>query len=249
MSSSSSQHHHHHQLTSPPRPLALRPEYVANSETILTVTNRAEPWHSLDYLVECSGQTAFTVCGQPWSLGQRKVFNDRSGLPLFELRERWYDSSVMVLSLPGGNGSDILSAKLRVAVKSPTAVVMFKNAAFTTTTTNTTNTKGERGRGRERKRMSGARGTEEEEVRVEVFGKDLENLVQVVVVEGCFVAAIERVTDPKELLEGQRPPFRLRPKWRVRVAAGMDLSLIAVIVVIVGGRTGGDVYSPGGVND
>ncbi|EAU31289.1 predicted protein [Aspergillus terreus NIH2624] len=221
---SSPQHPDH--LKPPPRPIAIRREYIAAEETTLIVTNRAEPWHSLDYSVELEGTTILTVCGQPWSLGQRKVFHDRSGLPLFELQCPWYDSSIMSLRLPGGTGREILSAKLRVAVQSPSAVVTFENAV------------GYGERDSKPKAVSESKAVAPDFVKMEVHRLDFENIVQVVVLENCRVAYINRITDRGELTEGQRPPFRFRPKWRVTVARGIDVSLIAALVVIAGRRTG-----------
>ncbi|KAL4894479.1 hypothetical protein BDV59DRAFT_207094 [Aspergillus ambiguus] len=219
---------HCHALKPPPRPIAIRPEYIASTETTITVTNRAEPWHSLDYSVEHEGTSILTVCGQPWSLGQRKVFHDRTGLPLFELQNQWYNSSAMSLTLPGDTEREILSAKLRVAVHSPSAVVTFANAL------------------RHTGRSPGAKETPDTSdeidtphfVKIELHRLDLDNIVQVVVLEDCRVACIHRVTDRGALVEGQWPPFRFRPKWRVTIACGMDISLVAVLVIIAGRRTG-----------
>ncbi|KAL5355297.1 hypothetical protein BJX96DRAFT_170539 [Aspergillus floccosus] len=209
---------HPYPLESPPRPIAIRREYIAAEETTLIVTNRAEPWHSLDYSVVLEGSTILTVCGQPWSLGHRKVFHDRSGLPLFELQCPWYNSSIMSLRLPGDTGREILSAKLRVAVQSPSAVVTFENAV------------GYGGNDTKSKTVSAGKAASPDFVKMEVHRLDFENIVQVVVMENCRVAYINRITDRGELTEGQRPPFRFRPKWRVTV--------IAVLVVIAGRRTG-----------
>ncbi|KAF4153949.1 hypothetical protein CNMCM6936_001785 [Aspergillus lentulus] len=200
----------------PPYPIAIRPESITRHEVIVTVTNRPEPWHSLDYSIEHAGTELFTVRGQPWKISQARMFHDRSGLPLFELRCQWYDSSSLCLRLPGGDQC-ILEAKLRVAINAPRAVVTFRNAA------------------------QQPRSAQSEEIVLEVHAQDLYNILQVVVVQNRNVAYIHRITDRSVLAEGQRPPFRFRPKWMVRVAEGVDLSLIAVVVVIVGQRAGLDV--------
>ncbi|EAW23721.1 uncharacterized protein NFIA_032860 [Aspergillus fischeri NRRL 181] len=200
----------------PPYPIAIRPESITRHEVIVTVTNRPEPWHSLDYSIEHAGTELFTVRGQPWKVSQARMFHDRSGLPLFELRCQWYDSSSLCLRLPGGDQC-ILEAKLRVAMNAPRAVVTFQNAA------------------------QQPRPAQSEEIVLEVHAQDLYNILQVVVVQNRNVAYIHRITDRSVLAEGQRPPFRFRPKWTVRVAEGVDLSLIAVVVVIVGQRAGLDV--------
>jgi hypothetical protein len=62
---------------------------------------------------------------------------------------------------------------------------------------------------------------------LEVHAQDLYNILQVVVVQNRNVAYIHRITDRSVLAEGQRPPFRFRPKWTVRVAEGVDLSLVS----------------------
>ncbi|RHZ59216.1 hypothetical protein CDV55_104064 [Aspergillus turcosus] len=206
----------------PPYPIAIRPESITRHEVLVTVTNRPEPWHSLDYSIEHDGTELFTVRGQPWKISQARMFHDRSGLPLFELRCQWYDSSSLCLRLPGGEQC-ILEAKLRVAMNSPRAVVTFRNAA-------------------QRPKSSGpGPAAQSEEIALEVHAQDLYNIVQVVVVQNRSVAYIRRITDRSVLAEGQRPPFRFRPKWTVRVAEGVDLSLIAVVVVIVGQRAGSDL--------
>jgi hypothetical protein len=198
----------------PPYPIAIRPESITRHEVIVTVSNRPEPWHSLDYSIEHDGTELFTVRGQPWKIGQARMFHDHSGLPLFELRCQWYDSSSLCLRLPGG-AQCILEAKLRVAMNSPRAVVTFRNAA-------------------QRPRSSGA-GTaaQGEEIVLEVHAQDLYNILQVVVVQNRNVAYIHRITDRSVLAEGQRPPFRFRPKWTVRVAEGVDLSLVSCLVFSV----------------
>ncbi|GIJ83081.1 hypothetical protein Asppvi_001599 [Aspergillus pseudoviridinutans] len=204
----------------PPYPIAIRPESITRHEVIVTVTNRPEPWHSLDYSIDHAGTELFTVRGQPWKISQPRMFHDRSGLPLFELRCHWYDSSSLCLRLPGGEQC-ILEAKLRVAMNAPRAVVTFQNAA-------------------QQPRVIGP-AAQGEEIVLEVHAQDLYNILQVVVVQNRNVAYIRRITDPSVIAEGQRPPFRFRPKWTVRVAEGVDLSLIAVVVVIVGQRAGLDV--------
>lgn len=189
-------------LVPPPHPIAIRPERIAPRETELTVQTAPEPWHTLDYTVSYEGVTVFTVRGRPWSLTQRRTFFDTTGLPLFELRGCWYDSSRLDLRLPGTRHS-ILRARLRVEIRAPRAEITFQNAAV-------------------------ERGVDGDglEVKLEIKDHDLDNMVHVVVLGGRNIAIIQRVTDPRELAEGQRPPFRFRPRWRARVAAGVDLSLV-----------------------
>lgn len=198
-------------LEPPPYPIAIRAENIARHETEFTVTNRPEPWHSLDYSVEHEGVTLFTVQGQPWKPNQTRMFFDRSGLPLFELRCQWYDSSTLSLRLPGG-AECILEAKLRVAMNAPRAVVTFRNAVA---------------------QRGGSDGRNPGEVVLEVYGQDLYNVLQVVFVHNRSVAYIRRVTDRSVLGQGQRPPFRYRPKWTVRVAEGVDILLVSIHLGII----------------
>ncbi|KAB8237543.1 hypothetical protein BDV23DRAFT_192021 [Aspergillus alliaceus] len=222
-------------LTPPPTPIALRPESIAQTELVLTVKNLPEPWHSLDYSVEYEGQPIFTVQGFPWSIGQRRVFYDRSGLPLFELRGRWYNSSALELRLPGEMGEVILSAKLRVAVRAPRVVVKFRNAVLS-----------ERDKRKGEGKVEDA-GLEclldgDDDVTLEVRDEDPYDNTQVLVLGRRIVAHIRRITNPAELIEGQRPPFRYRSRWEVRVAQGVDVALIAVVVVILGQRVAEDAF-------
>jgi hypothetical protein len=196
----------------PPYPIAIRPESITRHEVLVTVTNRPEPWHSLDYSIEHAGTELFTVRGQPWKISQARMFHDRSGLPLFELRCQWYDSSSLCLRLPGGDQC-ILEAKLRVAMNAPRAVVTFRNAV-------------------QQPRSSNA--AQSGEIVLEVHAQDLYNILQVVVVQNRNVAYIHRITDRSVLAEGQRPPFRFRPKWTVRVAEGVDLSLVSRVSIQCG---------------
>ncbi|KAE8164853.1 hypothetical protein BDV40DRAFT_298171 [Aspergillus tamarii] len=241
----------HYRLSPPPRPIALRPESVSRSEILLTVKNRPEPWHSLDYSVEYEGQTIFSVQGYPWSIGQRRVFYDRSGLPLFELRCRWYNSSCLELRLPGQMEHVILSAKLRVAVRAPKAVIRFRNAAMS-----------EQRRPRDSKKRkekgnvdadydvdNGVYLPDSDELILEVRDEDPYYQTQVLVLGDRIVAHIRRVTNPAELAEGPQPPLRYRPKWEVRVTPGVDMALIAVVVVILGQRVTGDEYDCRGAGD
>ncbi|OGM42527.1 hypothetical protein ABOM_007933 [Aspergillus bombycis] len=239
----------HYRLSPPPRPIALRPESISRSEILVTVKNRPEPWHSLDYTVEHEGQTIFSVQGYPWSIGQRRVFYDRSGLPLFELRGRWYNSSCLELRLPGEMEHVILSAKLRVAVRAPKAVVRFRNAAAS-----------EQRRLRDaRKRKAKGRidGDDNndvclpgsDELMLEVRDEDPYHHTQVLVLGDRIVAHIRLVTNPAELAEGPQPLSRCRPKWEVRVAPGVDVALIAVVVVILGQRVTVGEYDGRGSGD
>ncbi|KAL4903855.1 hypothetical protein BDW74DRAFT_155495 [Aspergillus multicolor] len=210
----------------PQRPIAIRSETIATEEpeTTITVRNRPEPWHSLDYVVSHhTGEVIFTVHGHPWGLSRRRDFRDASGLPLFELKCRWYDSSLLEVKLPGATAlsKPLLSAKCRVAVQAPRAVLRFRNAF----------------------RLTDARPeihhpkyslphtrtlspTADAEITMEILALDVDNLTQVAVVEDQRVAFINRIKDPGVLAQGQKPPFRFRPMWRVRVAKGVDLSLV-----------------------
>jgi hypothetical protein len=73
--------------------------------------------------------------------------------------------------------------------------------------------------------MGGA--TVDDETVMEILAMDVDNLVQVAVVEDQRVAFIDRINDPEVLAQGQKPPFRFRPMWRVRVARGVDLALVS----------------------
>ncbi|RDW74436.1 uncharacterized protein DSM5745_07098 [Aspergillus mulundensis] len=223
----------------PQWPIAIRSETIATEEpeTIITVRNRPEPWHSLDYVVSHhTGEVLFTVHGHPWGLSQRRDFRDASGLPLFELKCRWYDSSVLEVTLPGATAlsKPLLTAKCRVAVQAPRAVLRFCNAS------RPTDGRPER---RHLKYSSSHTRTESSnvgaETTMEILALDVDNLTQVAVVEDQRVAFIDRIKDPGVLAQGQKPPFRFRPMWTVRVAKGVDLALIAVAVVIVGQQVAG----------
>ncbi|KAE8383319.1 hypothetical protein BDV26DRAFT_287822 [Aspergillus bertholletiae] len=230
----------YHGLSPPPRPIALRPESVSRSDVLLTVRNRPEPWHSLDYTVEYEGQTIFSVQGYPWSIGQRRVFYDRSGLPLFELRCRWYNSSCLELRLPGEMEHVILSAKLRVAVRAPKAVIRFQNAAIAEQR-RLRDSRKQKGRGKiDNENDGGMHLADSDEMMLEVRDEDPYYHTQVLVLGDRPVARIRRVTSPTELAEGPQPPLRYRPEWEVRIAAGVDVALVAVVVVILGQRVTGD---------
>ncbi|KAE8153550.1 hypothetical protein BDV25DRAFT_136844 [Aspergillus avenaceus] len=211
----------------PPRPLALRPESIAPSTLSLDITNRPEPWHSLNYSVEQDGTTLFRVSGYPFSVGHKRVFYDASGLPLFELRSKWYNSSVVEVRLPG-EGEVVLTAKVRVAVSLPKVVVFFRNFI---PSSSSTGGKGEKG----------GKGGKGDDITMEVWDEPDED-IHVLVFQGTKVAVIRRITDPRSLVEGQRPPFRFRPKWEVKVARGVDVAIVAVVVVILGQRVGRDAY-------
>ncbi|KAL4932960.1 uncharacterized protein BDV17DRAFT_144169 [Aspergillus undulatus] len=221
----------------PQWPLAIRPETVttADPETIITVRNRPEPWHPLDYVVaHQDGATLFTVHGHPWGLAQRRVFRDAAGFSLFELRNRWYDWSVVELRrLGAGTASGpLVSAKCRMAVQAPRAVLRFRNACVPL------NAMASQGKGHKPKRssthLSSRSYSLDTDTVMEIFAMDVNNLAQVAVVGDQRVAFIDRIMDPGVLAQGQKPPFRFRPMWKVRVARGVDLALIAIAVVIVG---------------
>ncbi|BCS29967.1 uncharacterized protein APUU_80270S [Aspergillus puulaauensis] len=226
-------------------PLAIRNETIttAEPETIITVRNSPEPWHPLDYTVTHeNGATLFTVNGNPWGLAQRRIFRDASGLPLFELRGRWYDSSTLELKLPGGAATSetLLSAKCRVAVQAPRAVLRFRNSCVPLNARPTQKHKNKKSVLDTLMRPSTVDPETVHREVMEIYSMDVDNFAQVAVVDGQRVANIDRVTDPGELAQGQKPPFRFRPMWRVRVARGVDLALMAVAVVIVGQQAAGD---------
>ncbi|KAL4884281.1 hypothetical protein BJY04DRAFT_183281 [Aspergillus karnatakaensis] len=214
------------QPTRPQWPIAILPESILTvaPETVITVRNRPEPWHPLDYLIEHeNGPTIFRVQGHPWGLAQRRVFRDVSGHPLFELRSRWYDSSMLELKLPEAAADEILlSAKCRVAVQAPRAVLRFRNACIPASARPPQRC----GRKRSRSSSGMVRFDRETEVVMEIYALDVDNIAQVAVVEDRRVAYIDRITDPRVLAQGQKPPFRFRPMWRVRVASGVDLALV-----------------------
>ncbi|KAL2818158.1 hypothetical protein BDW59DRAFT_129244 [Aspergillus cavernicola] len=221
--------------TRPQWPIAIRPNYLttAEPETVITIRNSPEPWHPLDYIVaHQNGATLFTIHGHPWGLAQRRVFRDAAGFSLFELRSRWYDSSLLELKLPGAvaTSPSLLSAKCRVAVQAPRAVLRFRNACVPLVAMHTHKDYHRKPHSHTSIRAIG----DDSETVMEVFALDVDNLVQVAVVDNQRVAFIDRITDPGILAQGQKPPFRFRPMWRVRVARGVDLALIAVAVVIIG---------------
>lgn len=212
-------------LKPPSHYLAIRPESIAAEDLTLSVHNRPEPWHPLDYTVSYNGATVFTVFGHPFTIGQRRTFYDRSGLPLFDLRCRWHTSSILDLKLPGAEKS-LLTARLRVAVREPKATITFTNAVAANADAvspsgSTSERKDKKKETREREQEGGG------QITMEVHAQDLYNMVQVVTVANHTVATITRITDPQQLTEGQMPPFRLRPKWEVKVARGVDISLVS----------------------
>lgn len=218
------------ELQPPSHPLAIRPESITTEELTLSVHNRPEPWHPLDYTVSYNRATIFTVFGHPFSIGQRRTFYDRSGLPLFDLRCRWYSSSVLDLKLPGAEES-LLTAKLRVAVSEPRVTVSFCNAvAATSLDSSSSDTRKDKSKSSDSTHANTKPnpGPPPQQITIEVHAQDLDNMAQVVVVENRTIAAIQRITDPGQLTEGQMPPFRLRPKWEVRVAQGVDVSLVCL---------------------
>ncbi|KAL5336535.1 hypothetical protein BJX70DRAFT_276134 [Aspergillus crustosus] len=261
-----SDHLHLPPLSRPNHPIALRPEstLTADPETTITIRNSPLPWHPLNYTIEHErGPTIFRVHGHPWGLVQRREFRYASGIPLFELKSRWFDSSALELKLPGASAEDeiLLQAKCWVSVKSPRAVLRFRNACLPTNNMTISNparaatapTFANTPQLRQCLRPTPTRSrtssssrsifsiNPETETVMEIHSLDVDNLVQVATVENQRVAYIDRVTDPGVLAQGQKPPFRFRPMWRVRVATGVDLALIAVAVVIIGQQVSGVV--------
>ncbi|KAL3460839.1 hypothetical protein BJX64DRAFT_262303, partial [Aspergillus heterothallicus] len=222
-------------------PIAIRHETIATAEpeTVITVRNSPEPWHLLNYTITApNGATLFTVHGHPWGLAQRRVFRDASGFALFELRSRWYDSSILELKPPGAVATNepLVSAKCRVAVQSPRVVMRFQNVCAPMGSRPTQRYK----RQTSLSRSSTQSSSNQEETVMEILALDVDNLVQVAMVDNQTVAVFDRVTDPGILAQGQKPPFRFRPMWTVRVAKGVDLSLIAVAAVIIGQQVAGE---------
>ncbi|KAL2843882.1 hypothetical protein BJY01DRAFT_191520 [Aspergillus pseudoustus] len=223
-------------------PIAIRPETIATAEpeTVITVRNNPEPWHLLDYTITTqNGTTLFTVHGHPWGLAQRRVFRDASGFALFELRSRWYDSSILELKLPGSvaNSATILSAKCRVAVQSPRVVMRFRNTCRPLESRPTQRYRHQNFLSRSSTQSS----SYQEETVMEILALDVDNLVHVAMVDNQTLAVFNRVTNPEILAQGQKPPFRFRPMWTIRVARSVDLALIAVAVVIIGQQVAGEV--------
>jgi hypothetical protein len=151
---------------------------------------------------------------------------------------------VLELRVPGaGKGASVddevlLAAKCRVSVMAPRAVLRFRNACLPRTNDDLNANARQMAMQQQRhshshnhrRPRSCSSGTtpfdHETETVMEIHALDVDNLLQVAVVDGRSVAYIDRVTDPGVLAQGQKPPFRVRPMWRVRVASGVDLALV-----------------------
>ncbi|KAL1981651.1 hypothetical protein VTN96DRAFT_2365 [Rasamsonia emersonii] len=197
------------QLDPPKQPVAIRKEFIARSATTITIKQLDHTWYGLDFTVtKADGSPLFTVDGKPGTMSQRRQFKDNTGLPLFDLCRKWLSKNAWFLELPGGGGSRLLTGVFKSTLGLPKFDIVLKNAVVP------------------------KKADEGEDVTIEVRGKDSNYITTHITIDGCKVAQVRRIPVPKEQLYVYSVKGN-RPKWEVDVAEGMDLSLVAVIVVIL----------------
>ncbi|KAL4809087.1 tubby C-terminal-like domain-containing protein [Aspergillus unguis] len=220
-------------LHSPKHPIALRPEHIARSTTTIRIKQHSTTLSSGNFTITRvpdssnpiqAPETLFTVDSDYPSFSQRRHFRDASGLPLFEISRRkmgvtWY------LHLPGDGQKGSVSAgsiggQGRVSGSRPAAEpiatvvpkfhalkdkfdVYFRNAAD------------DQGLGRQ------------EDVVLEVRGQNVWKSRTNVYYHGKVVMVV-KLTD----LVATYLPFK-RPTWEAVVAEGVDVSLAAVLAVLL----------------
>lgn len=97
-------------LKEPVRPIGLRYEYMAEQKTHLTLYPAGSAVSECAYYIQYEdGPVLFTVSGRRCIPHCCREVRDQSGLPLFEIHQRWFwVRNAWSISLPGGRTSPIV---------------------------------------------------------------------------------------------------------------------------------------------
>ncbi|KAL4920068.1 hypothetical protein BDW62DRAFT_199158 [Aspergillus aurantiobrunneus] len=194
--------------------------------------NSQDSGKSLEFAVS-DASSIFTVAGRPWRLTQRREFRDHSGLPLFELSCRWYDPETLSVQLPGGGWGEeaLLTAKILSsrAHRTPKVCAHLQNAAQRPSTLPVYSA-GDVERG--------AVSEDAEDVVLYVYGDPHFHYSNTVEWEGRVVATRRRAMFKEQ-------PHGSRPNWEMKTAKGADLSLMAIVAIVLAQKANGDPYGQG----
>lgn len=219
-------------LTAPQQPIAIRKEHLTPSRTIINIKQRDNSWLGRNFTIRdaYAGSTLFTVEGKSFSNSQRREFRDASGLPLFELRRRYFTLTYSwELILPGGRrfggSSDedkILSSRLRWSWWTRDKLdVTLRAVAAASQRRQQHETRSENPENEDAK--------ETEDVTLQVRGQGPWHITTHVIVGGRKVAHICRIISPDLQLSTasySQPGHRL--EWDAAVAEGVDLALVSL---------------------
>ncbi|KAL1989259.1 hypothetical protein VTN96DRAFT_21 [Rasamsonia emersonii] len=206
----------------PPHPIALRPEYIADCDTLLYLTPRGNSRSDTNYTVTDEyDRVRFTVSGRRSSDRECREFRDGSGLPLFELHHKIFKKYPYVVRLPGCDDENNL---LKVSPRHLSALcnVEFQNAAPARTTDVKNHQEDDA----------------DKTVKLVVHCKNAYALPNYEVMMGDRVVADFRESVVKSKTLTTLPcshlerPYRPRPILDLRVAEGVDLSLATLIAVV-----------------
>lgn len=202
-------------------PIAVRPEFITTEETTVRVKELDNSVLTRDFVVtKVDGPLLIQASGKTISNNLRREFTDADGLPLFELRQNRAQKAdkAWSLSLPGAEqGDDVLAVAFRMFLVHTKFDVKFRNLAVPSTDHNT---------------------VYRDRVTLQVRGQDLSNMSAHVSYEGKKIMHICREADA----DGQRAAYKhaygYRTEWEVKVAQGVDLSLAAIIVIVLAEQRG-----------
>ncbi|KAI9369290.1 hypothetical protein BJX61DRAFT_161968 [Aspergillus egyptiacus] len=217
----------------------------------------------------------FTIDGRAWGLSQHREFRDHSGLPLFELSGRWFDPETLAVRLPGGSRGrawgrsrgrgdggewsdeeELLSAKIvgvKATGKALKVVVRFRNGVSGPPGYGEgSGGSGDLKKGGDAKTATGKSyhgveagsdrdgGKENEEadvVTLQIYGDPHYHVINTVEWNGRVIASLKKIINPRE--PGNRPD------WEMTTAKGTDLSLMALVAIILAQKVNGDPYGRG----
>ncbi|EMC96970.1 hypothetical protein BAUCODRAFT_434772 [Baudoinia panamericana UAMH 10762] len=207
-------------VTSPDHPMAIRSEYMTSQDTMIKIRELDNNVHTRDFVITDDDSTLMQISGRTISRNLKREFTDATGLPLFELRRNpsQKQAGEWSVSLPGADdGNDVLWINFKMFFVHTRFDIKFRNLAPPSTDQTQ---------------------SYQDAVALEVRGQDLSNLVAYVTYNNKRIMHVRREGDESGTRAAYKHAYGYRTQWEVMVAAGVDVSLAAIIVIILAEQRG-----------
>ncbi|KAK3673682.1 hypothetical protein LTR78_006587 [Recurvomyces mirabilis] len=197
-------------------PLAVRSEYVTAKETVVYITELDRSVLTRDFVMtNDTGSTILQVTGKTICKDMLREFEDGDGLPLLELRRR---AGTWAATLPGaGLGDNIASIAFKAFFIHTKFQVVFNNLMPPS---------------------AGETHDYRDVVLLDVKGLDSSNERVQVACGGSAVMHIRRTVDQHGSRSAYKHAYGYRTRWEVTLSEGMDMSLAAMIIVVLAEQRG-----------